>query len=417
MKTINFKYVLVFFIFISIVFSFQAYKKENTDFRAYYVAGKRIVAKSFGVEFADTKMISGNGIISYKQSMYNHYESTPFKYPLITAYFFAPFSFSNYNISSLTWYLTCQLALIFSLIYLRSHLISQLRIPERISTYATLATYLILFRFYLYDMKNLQVNFLILLCMTFFIIAKNDWIKGSALAFAISFKLFPIVLLLFLIIGKRWKLLAKTFFIGVVLIILPVISYGFSLPALIGEMRHYLEFMASDQHIFPADPSYIHPSIDSFLVRLLMVLPGIKVSLINIVTLSAKTTWVIILIVKLILLAPIVFFQWHSKSMNTDRYMFLFSSLYLAYSLFINPLAWKHAYVCLTPLLLYILTAKIRPLIIPLAISIILLAFTSRGVIGGYQQVIATFSPVVWGTLLLMLIAMLVKESNHIISE
>jgi hypothetical protein len=263
-------------------------------------------------------------------------------------------------------------------------------------------------------MKNLQVNFLILLFITLFITIKNEWWRGSFLALAISFKVFPILLLLFLLIEKRWSLLLKTCLTGVFLLLFPIISYQFSIGELLGEIRHYLTFMASNQHIFPADPSYIHPSIDSFLVRIFMVFPDTRPAVTNLFSLAPKTVWIIIFSIKILLLLPIIFFHIRLKKITKEHRFYLLTSLYFTYSLFINPLAWKHAYVGLTPLLLYVLTLNVKSFKMLIGAVVVLLVFTSHGIIGSYQQIVAMFSPVVWGTILMMAIALYFSEVRTI---
>jgi len=408
---VSLKLVFGIFIFVALGFSFKSYNEINTDFRAYYVAGKRIVAKTFQTSFDDPLLISGVAKITSRQSMYNSFESTPFKYPIITSYLFSPFSFFNYKLGSLVWFFACQTALVLSLFLLRNYFVDQFKISNEKMNKVIFLTYIAMFRFYLYDMKNLQVNFFILLGFVIFVVSENDWLKATFLALVISFKVFPFVLFLFLAVEKKWKLMGKTVIVGIFFLLVPLISYQFSFLSLMDEMKHYLQFMSGGQHLFPADPSYIHPSIDSLIVRIFMIFPDIKPSCINLFSLSPQVTWVIILLVKMIIIAMIVLIHFHFKNKLQDKVsddvrVYLFSSLYFVYSLFINPLAWKHAYVGLTPLLLYIFHYGFKQSRVLTVASLFLLIFTSKGVVGNYYEVVGHLAPVLWGTLLLMFISL-----------
>lgn len=392
--------IFLFFIFTAFLLSFTLKDKANTDFRAYYLSAQRLVAKTFNIQLTDSVHIAHRPQIFPEDSLYNNDELTPYKYVPVIAYIFAPLVIFDYYTAKKIWYFSIQFFLFLSFYFL----LSLLKFEKNNKHLLFFITYFFLFRFILYDLKNLQINSIITFCLCgfFYFKEKKENLACFLLAFGIGVKIFSVFLLIYLIVEKEWKLLGKTILFGILLILFPIISYT-NFSELFQEYLNYFQFMSNGQHAFPASPSYIHPSIDSLLVRILMSRPYFSNFSIGIFEFSPVMTFILILVIKFILLITIIYH--HRKYKHLKLFWW---SVYIWFTIIINPLAWKHAYVgCLPLAILGVQEFLNHPLRsktnILFFISLALMSFTSKIFLGNYQKIVAGISPVLLGSLILII--------------
>ena len=335
---LGFKLFLIIIFLFAGIYSLRHLKRFDNDYIAYYLAGERIVAKTLGKDIVQSESLTSNGLFKSSDSLYQNGDVRPFKYNPTIAYMFAPFSVLSYKYSQYAWYWFCFLLLVFSL-YL---IYQQFDFSDGKKTFwFFLLLFIVQLRFYLMDMKVLQVNFIILFCTVGFLVWRKSrpWVASTLLAFMVGIKIFPVILLIFFLVEKDYKMLGRIMVMGLLLILLPVFSYGTDL---YGEYLNYLNFMTNGQHDFPAPANFTHPSLDSFIVRYFMDRTYHGDHKINFFSWDPQSTFYLISFLKIFLLGMIVLAQRRLKD-----YWAKFA-LYLNYIIVINPLAWKHALVALT---------------------------------------------------------------------
>jgi len=349
---LNFKTSLWIFFAFALIYSGRLFRPGMTDFRAYYLAGNRIISKTIGVDFKDQTGFTKKKVTGVNDSLYQVGDQLRFKYTPVIAYLFVPFSIFPYQVGKVLYYAFSIFLFLLSLYLIYYHFKGEYFKDDKKSFWFFMAMILLTIRPILTELKFLNVNFLILFLTVGFLFWKDrrENLSSLMLSLLIGIKIFPIFLLLFLFLEKDYRFLGKTLLWGLFLIAVPVISYG-GFGELWSEYINYASFMTNGQHAFPAPASYTHPNLDSFIVRVFMDRPYFLEMKTNIFSLDAKLVFNIINFIKLFFLGSLVYIQRSLgklvKDENRDLYYWGMVGLYSIFFIVINPLAWKHAMISL----------------------------------------------------------------------
>jgi hypothetical protein len=177
-----------------------------------------------------------------------------------------------------------------------------------------------------------QINNIVLLMVVLFIyfyVKKREILSGSFLAIAISLKLFPVLLIIYLIFNKRWKTLLSVI---LTMLAIALVTFIFIDPRIISYFS--LTVLPSLLESWKAD--YYNQSLSAFLIRDLG-----NLELANIVRAAIS---VILIIISLMLV-------WVSRKNNKSGLLSI--SLLITLSLIVNTFSWQHHFVwLLIPLLI-----------------------------------------------------------------
>jgi hypothetical protein len=180
----------------------------------------------------------------------------PYIYPLFLAFILAPLAVIPYGLANLIWFGLSVAGLLAGCLML-------VRIASReLKTdvgwhlaWPGLAMFLVLLSPLQNNLLNGQVNLIVLFCCILFLhyFTRNRDVGAAAwLAAAIAIKLLPVVLLLFVLVRRRWRVLLWTPVFVVVFCLLPGILAGKNLPALYGS---YADTFLMPSLINPGDHS------------------------------------------------------------------------------------------------------------------------------------------------------------------
>lgn len=207
-----------------------------------------------------------------------------------------------------------------------------------------------------------QINNLVLLCVCLFLYFynfKKDIVSGTFISIAVVIKLFPLLLIPYLVIKKKWKILGA--FTGVFLFFLLFIHFVLNSEFIPYFSRHILPSLLSGYKI-----DYYNQALSGFLARIIAA--GSVFDLVNKI-LSAG----FILFTFLIL--------W-SRNKNKKTELLSVSSL-ITISLIVNSFSWQHHFVfMLIPLLITFFhiknNGKDKRLFIFLGLSYLLMAINLK---------------------------------------
>lgn len=413
------KYFLIILTLFGIIYSIHPIKKKETDFPAYYLAGQRMIAKNFGVSLTDQTGIAKNKDIHPADSLYQ-WDPRPFRYTPVIAYIFMPFSFLPYMWGKTLWFGFNFLLLIGSFLLIYFHFKENFK-NEKVTFWFFTVLLLIELRPISLDIKNLQVNFIILFCSIGFLYfrKKRENLAALLLALVVGFKIFPVFLLLFLLVEKEYRLLGKTILAGAILLIFPVITYG---TGLVDEYLTFFKFLQDGRNYpFPASANFAHPNLDSLVVRFLMDRPYHMDFKTNILSLSPQSVFYILLLLKGLILLGLVAVHRQLKKLagGNELYYWGVFGLYLNFSLIINPEAFKHGMVAMIIpwVSLGILWIKNKKMLLKEKIlfgcSILLLVFSSHAIWGELQRsVLGRFGQDFWGIVLMSLLLIILFKRN-----
>jgi Glycosyltransferase family 87 len=347
MKNLSFKIFFIVLFLFGTISSARSLKKE-TDFRAFYIAGKRIWAKTTGISDTDKEGISVKKEILPQDSLFQN-DPAAFKYAPVVAYIFVPFSFFPLKWAQLLWFGVSFSLLVLSFYLIFRHFKEDYFKDPKLTFWFFFIILLLQVRFFSYDIANLQINFLLLLGYVGFLVSwkKNETLAGFLLALMVGIKIFPIFLLVFLLVEKKYRLIAKTLIWGAFLIFIPILSYR-DVPALITEYQNYFSFMTNGQHAFPAPATYLHPNLDSLIVRLFMDKAYYGTLKTNLFFWDGLSTFWLINSLKFFILGAIIWIHLGFRKVNNEIFSWAIFGLYSNYIIIINPLAWKHAMVSMT---------------------------------------------------------------------
>lgn len=317
---------------------------------------------------------------------------TPQSYPPFTLILFIPFSLLSYTIASKLWVLFSILAVLYIIYLLRKIYNASFFSPVNF-----LLSSLVFLSFPLkFTLGMGQINILVLFLLTlaFYFIRKNKlYYSGIFLAVSFAIKFFPLLLLPYFIIRKKWKILAAftatTIIItGITLLILPpsTILYYF---------QHILPNLLSS---WKGD--YYNQALTGLLFR-------------NIASVYWRES--LRVIIPLILLSINFFIILKARTRTVPRENLEISSL-LILNVLINNFSWQHHYVfLLLPFFVITFTLlnyeKQKFLYIPLIISYALVSinFKNPGMLPLLLQ-----SHVFFGVLILWIVSIYILSKNKL---
>lgn len=273
----------------------------------------------------------------------------PHVYPPFTSIFFVPFMVFSYDAAEILW-VGVSIAMYMVSIMLLFSLFNR-RITGSVEMFL-----FALLNFSYFPLKFTfgmgQVNTFVLLCISLFLYftlkRRNEMFAGSVIAFSIAMKLFPILLLPYLLLRMKWRILVWFVATLAFVIFLSLLFFGYEihayflnevLPSLTGGWKDY----------------YYNQSISG----LVSVLESDE---------SNRKIWYQFL--SGIFLLPVLVFL----VVKRKNYLYCVS-LILITSLLINKFSWQHHYVLLIPSLFILLfSAKGRMMRILVGVAYALMA-------------------------------------------
>lgn len=277
------------------LFLARAIAATRDDFLAYYHAGERAL----------------HGLSPYVT------EETPFRYLPLTAYFFVPFTFFDVSVARV----------LFFILNFGAALSIYVVIRRRIGDFATFLVVLLFIRFHNHDFGNSQINPALLVLFFYWWDARRTNLAFSSLAFAIfgSFKLLPFALGFPLLVRGRWQEISWIALWTITLNFLPIFFYE----------NGPLVFKDWYDHAKLIDDPVMLSNVQSLQSAMWWILEG---------RLSRDSFAILSRGVQAGLLLSVVVF---APKRNREAWMFAGT---LAVTAFISPLAWKHNYLQLLPL-------------------------------------------------------------------
>ncbi len=284
---------------------------------------------------------------------------TAFVYPPSVLLFFLPFTLLPFNAAERMFTVLSIVCLLFSF-WLLFKLFNK-------TLYSITGVFLLTLLFNFFPEKFTlgmgQINNVILLLEVGFIYCyfkKLDYLAGVFLAFAIALKLSPVLLLLYVVIDRRWKMLFSTLLVllGIGFVVGLFVSPNLNIHFLTAVLPGILGSWKGD---------YYNQSLSGFLLR--------DVHSIFLQQLLRTGLGILFLIFSLMLL-----WKYHKKNDATDL---LSLSILITISLVINTFSWQHHFVwLLIPLIVtfFYLTLRHFHLIyyIVLGVSFVLVAVNLR---------------------------------------
>lgn len=299
------KFFLILLFLLSLVFFLKPLQADYyPDFSSYYYG-------------AQTILHGGNPYLGGENFF------GPFLYPPFALLFFLPFTFVSFFIAEKIFVVLSMLCLLLSFFILFKLF--------KISSFSLLAIFLLTLVFNFFPEKFTlgmgQINNVVLLLMSlflFFYIKKREYLAGMFLAIAIMLKLSPIILVLFLFIDKRWKVLLAT---GTSLFIMTLAIVFFVAP----ENNIYFLKTVLPSLINSWKIDYYNQALSGFLQR----------EIPNIFLQQLLRTFL-----DIVLFLTSLFFIWKYRSKN-DNTRLLSLSILMTLSLIINAFSWQHHFVWL----------------------------------------------------------------------
>lgn len=253
---------------------------------------------------------------------------TPFVYPPPVILFFFPFTFLPFFIAQKVFLIISIFCLLLSI-----GLLFKIFKLAPISILGLFFITLVLNYFpEKFTLGMGQINNVVLLMVTLFIyfyVKKNEFLSGVFLTFAIALKLFPVLLIIFLIFNRRWKTLLSVILTGfaISLFVLLFVNSWITSYFLVTVLPSLLESWKAD---------YYNQSLSAFLIR--------EFGNLEFASLLRPVISAILIIISLV-------FVWMYK--NYDRIGLLSVSLLITVSLIVNTFSWQHHFIwVLIPLLI-----------------------------------------------------------------
>ncbi|MCE5302947.1 MAG: DUF2029 domain-containing protein [Planctomycetaceae bacterium] len=180
----------------------------------------------------------------------------PYIYPLFFAMTMIPLAMVPYGLANFVWFALSATGLIASCLILVRLAAEELKTDVGWHlAWPGLAMFLILFSPVQNNLLNGQVNLLVLFCCVLFLHAfmkNHDVVAAAWLAAAIAIKLLPVVLLLFVLMRRRWKVLLWVPVLTAAFCLLPWVLAGKNLWSLYG---NYLDTFLMSSLKNPGDHS------------------------------------------------------------------------------------------------------------------------------------------------------------------
>ena len=247
---------------------------------------------------------------------------TPFVYPPPVSLFFFPFTLLPFPIAQ-------KLFLIISIVCLLSS-IGLLFKLFKLAPFSILGLFLITLVLNFFPEKFTlgmgQINNVVLLMVTLFIyfyVKKREILSGSFLAVAIALKLFPGLLIIYLIFGKRWKTLLSVILTTLIIVL---ITFVFVNPRIISFF--YITVLPSLIESWKAD--YYNQSLSAFLIR--------GWSSLELASILRPIIGTVLILISFIIV-------WKFK--KNDKPGLLSISLLITSSIIVNTFSWQHHFVWL----------------------------------------------------------------------
>ncbi len=172
-----------------------------------------------------------------------------------------------------------------------------------------------------------QFNNIILVLTSLFLLSylrKKDYLAGVFLGLAISLKLFPVLLIIYLIIDRRWKIIFSTGFVFATLYILSYFYVGNSIAA------YFLHSVM---------PSLIGSQVDAYYNQSLMAFLNRSISDVVVARIIGSAIGM-----GLLIMSSVVILKY--KKPNTLSKILCMSNL-ITLNIILNSIAWQHHYIWL----------------------------------------------------------------------
>lgn len=247
-KIILFSLIIFLVIFSQFLYSLRGILSSTPiDFLHYYLSSYAVISgKNPYVEVPTHKLSSGDPIV--------------FNYPPTALLLFIPLSVFPIEITRVFWQLIILLSLIISIqIGLKLLNIK----PNIIIWLATLSLAILSFPIrHTFGMGQVSIIILFLILMSFYFAkTEKNLLAGLFLAFAIGIKLFPIIILPYLLLKRKWRL-----FIYSILFLLIFIGLSYLIVGSIGWQKFFLVLPKPDFTL--SRGYYFEQSITAFATRL-----------------------------------------------------------------------------------------------------------------------------------------------------
>ena len=299
-------------IIFSILFIQTLHRYDNNDFTSYLLSSKALLSGS---------------------NPYTTGSPFPYIYPLTFAFFLIPFSTIPELFTQILWFIFNVWMLYYSALFLMK--IENNFLAEH--KYSVLAiTAVILLNFIQNNLVNAQVNILIIfLCIQFFIFYKEGKYNFSAifLAMAISIKIVPVFILLFLLFNKKYMQIFRTILFSLLFLTIPAIVTG---DKIIAYYTYYYKSLIY-AHIIP---------VSSFATGMFFNLP----SLIRLIYPGSFNGMIIYLLNFIFIVSLFLILFYYNKRLND---WFLFPVLFIGF-LLISPISETHHLIFLFPCIMII---------------------------------------------------------------
>lgn len=172
-------------------------------------------------------------------SPYNNGTAFPYIYPPIFAFLLIPLAIMPYGLSNFVWYCLGVFALIFSTVVILNTIDEDKTYRNTVKlAFLFLLILIVAFNALQNNFLNGQANlFILLFCILFYKFwKKGSWIAaGVCLAIAISVKITPFPILLFLLIKRDYRTLAASIVAAALLLVVPSIVCGLDSSSILRE--------------------------------------------------------------------------------------------------------------------------------------------------------------------------------------
>ena len=280
--------------------------------------------------------------------------------------------------------------------------------------------FLIILRFLLDNLANIQINIYILLAtvlsIIFFIRKKYFW-AGLFLGLTISLKVYTIFFLFYFIYKREFKLVWWTIFVVILLNSVTFIVFGFD--KAIYYYQHWILDIAPQSYI----SNHKNQSIFGAMLRFFTTEDPDHNLYVNILSINPKTIKMVTYgIITLVSLFPAFLFRKKLKNTSSISALIEYSVIFTSIPI-LSPLSWKAYFIFLwVPyFLLYSLLFKsknqlslqINRLLKGLFwLSIVLNVFSTEAIVGVYfSDVMESFSALTFGTVILLLIQFYIYQN------
>jgi Glycosyltransferase family 87 len=295
-----------------------------------------------------------------------------------------------------------------SRIFLNRRLVFSVVNPNEISwtDWKILLPFLLVFRFVIDDLANIQINsYMLLACLVVIDqIERGKFIVPSLiLAFIISLKVYPVFLLLFLVWKRHWHFALYTTALLVMINGISFLVFGWE-----GAIANYAEWVET-RLTGPIILHYKNQSIFPLMAGLFSdVTRGLEIKF-NVLSLDLNTVKKLTLVL-MIVTSSIPLWNMKGSMQKTSAVLRKWEwAMVLAVIPIFSPLAWKYYFVFLLPIYIQLLMAirslpsfKTYPFYL-FVLSVILTILTTDGLIGTYySDVFEIFGCITVGTIILL---------------